>query len=269
VNFPSIEPSIVMVTPEIAEQWLGLNTHNRNLRKRSLVTSYARDMAKGNWQFTGEAIKFAPDGRLLDGQHRLHAVIQSGASIRMLVVRNVPESAQEVMDSGAARRAGDSLALRGERNTGLLASAASAVITECGRDRGKITHSEVIKALENDESIRWIVHEVLPAIKLGAILTPTVTFYAYWKLNQIDSSDAAKFFDGLSTMANIPTGSPILALHRRLTGNLKRKSGSYAYRQEVLACIFSAWNSWRKGEQRSKIQVTFSEFGRVQIPEPK
>ena len=63
---------LVEITPELAHEWLGFNTHNRNIRQR-IVTAYAADMTGGDWQWNGESIKFAEDGTLLDGQHRLAA----------------------------------------------------------------------------------------------------------------------------------------------------------------------------------------------------
>jgi predicted nucleic acid-binding Zn ribbon protein len=74
--------SIVYVTPEMAERWLGHNKVNRNLRNRR-VDQFARDMRSGRWQLTGEAIKFGKSGNLIDGQHRLWAVIESGCTSRV------------------------------------------------------------------------------------------------------------------------------------------------------------------------------------------
>src|SRR4051794_31155207 len=105
--------SIEDVTPAVAADMLAANTKNRTLR-RTLVDVYAADMAKGNWQFTGEAVKISTDGVLLDGQHRLEAIVQAGVTVPMLVVRGLPRATQDVMDSGAKRSAADALRLRDE-----------------------------------------------------------------------------------------------------------------------------------------------------------
>lgn len=91
-NLPDTdEPTAVVidVTPELARVWLRANTRNRNTRERA-VTEYARDMVAGHWNLNGEAIKFAYDGSLLDGQHRLRAVIEADATVQMLVVVGLP-----------------------------------------------------------------------------------------------------------------------------------------------------------------------------------
>ncbi len=117
--------TLVDITPELAKKWLSQNTHNRNLRER-VVNGYAADMRDGNWVEDGQSIKFAKGdvvlldnppihgGPLLDGQHRLSAIVTADATIRMLVVSNLPDSTQEVMDTGAKRVLGDVLKLRGE-----------------------------------------------------------------------------------------------------------------------------------------------------------
>jgi hypothetical protein len=64
----------VLVTPEIAAEWLQRNHHkNRNLRQYA-CERYARLMRNGRWVKNGATIKFTRSGVLIDGQHRLAAV---------------------------------------------------------------------------------------------------------------------------------------------------------------------------------------------------
>lgn len=99
-----IRTEVVEVTPRTAAEWLTLNRRNRRARTL-LVSKYAADMAAGQWRMAGEPIKFDTSGNLLDGQHRLSAVMLSGATVTMLVVRGLPPESQAVMDSGSARTA--------------------------------------------------------------------------------------------------------------------------------------------------------------------
>lgn len=75
---------VVMVTPELAKEYIEKNTHNRPLSK-ARVEQYANQMLKGQWRLTHEGIAFDEYGRLQDGQHRLHAIVKSGVAIEMLV----------------------------------------------------------------------------------------------------------------------------------------------------------------------------------------
>ena len=104
-----------LITPAIAAEMLLHNTRNRKIRQ-SVVDRYAEDMAAGRWRETHQGIAINCDGTLLDGQHRLAAIVQSGISQRMAVTRGVPSASQIVMDDHAKRSASDSISLdRGYR----------------------------------------------------------------------------------------------------------------------------------------------------------
>ena len=108
---------IVEITPERAKQYLEKNTRNRTLRE-SKVAAYSRDMKNGDWMFTHQGIAFNCDGTLLDGQHRLAAIVDSGKTQRMLVTTGIQTDSQLVMDGHAKRTPGDAIGLaRGEKIT--------------------------------------------------------------------------------------------------------------------------------------------------------
>jgi hypothetical protein len=75
--------------------------NNRNIRKRH-VTFLARQIKDGLWKTNGATIVFNGD-QLIDGQHRLMAVIQSGHAIVAPVVRGVDTGAFETIDTGILR----------------------------------------------------------------------------------------------------------------------------------------------------------------------
>jgi hypothetical protein len=72
--------SLEMITPDMAADLLAVNVSNRNVRQRR-VDQYARDMQVGRWQPTGEPITISDTGKLLNGQHRLMAVVQAGVTV--------------------------------------------------------------------------------------------------------------------------------------------------------------------------------------------
>lgn len=105
---PSEKASIVAVTPKLAERWLTLNYDGQRRLKPDTVARYARDMAAGVWHGdNGQSITFSADGWLVDGQHRLRAVIESGCEVEMLVVRSSQDAAQimATIDVGDRREA--------------------------------------------------------------------------------------------------------------------------------------------------------------------
>lgn len=103
---------IVVVTPTIAEEWLKKNNpKNRSIGSRHVARLVA-DMEAGRWYLTHQGIAFDVDGQLVDGQHRLEAVRQSGATIEMAVFF-YEGKAPPGIDMTKARSFGDELALSG------------------------------------------------------------------------------------------------------------------------------------------------------------
>jgi len=256
---------LVLVTPELAESWLGKNTQNRPLKKNKIAL-YARDMAAGRWQITGETIKFGTDGRLLDGQNRLHAVIQSDTSIQCLVVYGVHPSAQDVMDSGVARSAGDALAMAGMRNAKSVAAAARIAMAIDGKLKIAATN------FTNSEVQTWVmdhpeIAEASDALGADARLIPlpaSVRIYCLWRLAQIDPDNADEFFTRFATAVGLPQGSPILALRRRLQGDYGTERR--ITQEEQVISVFRAWNAWREG--RPLQRVLGAEMRGSGIPTP-
>lgn len=111
----------VLVTPKLAQEWLAKNEGNRPLRP-PVVQLYATDMAAGKWQMNGETIKLAVSGRVLDGQHRLQAIVKTGVSVQMLVVFDLPEDSFQTIDTGMRRSMAHILGFSGVQNCGVLAS---------------------------------------------------------------------------------------------------------------------------------------------------
>lgn len=103
---------IELITPEKAREYMKGNTYNRPLSK-ACVDALADQMRRGQWKMNGEPIIFSGSGKLLDGQHRLAAVIRSGTSVEMAVARGVDEDAFVTIDTGKGRTAGDVFAIAG------------------------------------------------------------------------------------------------------------------------------------------------------------
>ena len=56
------------ITPEMAKEYLGMNTDNYRKLNNGRVLTYSADMKNGKWQMNGESIKFSENGALMDGQ---------------------------------------------------------------------------------------------------------------------------------------------------------------------------------------------------------
>jgi hypothetical protein len=265
----AIEAGVQIVTPKLASQWLGSNDGNRNVRER-VVSAYVRDMKAGRWRLTGEAVKFAHDGRLLDGQHRLRAIVAANKPIPMLVVRGLSDEAQEVIDSGAARTAGDALRMRGEGNYAALAAGARlAMQYQDGRlyqgGNTKYTHSEIIEFLAKHTDMRTAV-DIACGYSKQIDIPLSVLSLSVWRLMQVDPSDCAAFFSRLADKTGLTKGDAVLALLNRLTE--VRRSNRQLDRGDYLSLVFRAWNYWRTGKAVQSLPV-ISRGAEVDIPQPR
>ena len=99
-----LQLEIVTITPELAQQWLDRGGTNRKITRRRIEAMTAA-IQRGEWQLTGEAIKLDHEGRVRDGQNRLHAIVEAGIPVRSVVARGVSEAAFDVMDTGRSRTA--------------------------------------------------------------------------------------------------------------------------------------------------------------------
>src|SRR5207249_3305120 len=76
------------ITPARAAQWLEANTTNRPL-SRAVVRSFAEAMRRGEWLVTHQGIAFDLNSALVDGQHRLAAIIEADLPVELTVFTEV------------------------------------------------------------------------------------------------------------------------------------------------------------------------------------
>ena len=129
-----MKTEIVNITPKIAEKYLAKNESNRALSK-SRVLAYADDIKNNRWAFNPNPIVFDVSGKLIDGQHRLHAVISCGISVEMLVMTGAPIESGQIIDFGKPRTAGDVLKIDGIQNANNIAALARLMLAF---DTGKL-----------------------------------------------------------------------------------------------------------------------------------
>jgi len=116
-----ISVSLVYITPEIAEHYLSYNTQNRKESGRS-INFLTEQMNKGLFIENGESIVFDKNMKLTDGQHRLMAIIKSGKSYHIPVVKGVNIKSMATYDTGKNRSAADVLSINGFKNANLLST---------------------------------------------------------------------------------------------------------------------------------------------------
>ena len=116
-----VRSRVQTITPERAAQLLAANTTNRPV-SRAVVRSFAQAMRRGEWMVTHQGIAFDTRGVLVDGQHRLAAIIEADVPVELTVFTEVGEGTFDVLDTGKRRSGADVLAIEGEKSSTMLAA---------------------------------------------------------------------------------------------------------------------------------------------------
>jgi hypothetical protein len=239
---------IVQVTPEIAEHWLTFNRSNRNVRK-FVVEAYASDMLNGRWIYTGDAIRFDEDGTLIDGQHRLLAIIQSGMPQTMRVIRGLDSSAKKVIDTGARRMVSDVLQMQGITNSKQTAAAARMYVLMFEKgwsSRWTISNAEVLEWYEANPGIsNWFKAAMAVNQELRASIPIVMAvMYRAERLGH-DTERLHEFVESLVRGTMLSGTSPAYHLRRWFMRNKSRRGISVNTDVEA-ALVIKALNAYLK-----------------------
>jgi hypothetical protein len=241
---------ITDVTPKMAIELLAGNSQNRNLRP-VYVKQLAEAMERGEWVLNGEPVQIAKDGLLLNGQHRLSAVVESGVTVQMVVIRGLSVSARRTMDMGTRRNLSDVLALHGKIDTTNLAAVLGLVHRyRIGArvDFSSRTAPTVTQALQLLESEPGIEDAVIEARRIYRIcrMRMTVAAFLFYIFEEEDPETGRRFFNALCEPRREPEGSAAAVLRAHL--DRVRKEPNYQFSTVVLlAMTIKAFNAWREG----------------------
>ncbi|WP_344008681.1 hypothetical protein [Nocardioides lentus] len=216
-------------------------------------------------------MKFSADGKLLDGQQRLTALVQAQISTPMVVVRGLTPDVMPTVDAGAKRNYSDALKLTGEENTATLAAVCRRAVMW---ERGMRTNTGAIRPtpLEMDD---WLARN--PEIRTSAELAnrlasrerlpASVIGLCHWLLSAIDPEAATWFFLRVADGDGLAATDPIAVLRNRVTR--LRLSGGRINETEGLALTIRAWNAHRDGSTRTKLQMPRGGLTNENFPAPR
>lgn len=249
-----------IITPNIAKDLLERNLNNRRLNSKT-VAYYKDQMLQGKWRENGETLKIAEDGTLLDGQHRLAAIVESALAVPMMVARGVDPSVVVTIDTGRVRGPADHLAIWGIKGGGgsvnVTVLAAAAVIC-MGFDRngkyarkfGKVPPWEIIEYVEKNrglqESAARIPQSAGKLCPLSVCVACHYLFSTYY-----GPGKAEIFFNHFISAAELKRGNPILALRQRLMELRSSRFGfsSSTARSMLLYYFIQAFKAWNEGRE--------------------
>lgn len=197
-------------TPDTAYEALQHNELNRPI-SRKLIEKYARMMKSGLWHECPQPIVFNGKGGLIDGQHRLSAVVLAKVPIEFIVCRGATREHRKVLDAGRKRTPADVLRMEYQMS---YASTVAACATWVQRLQTGVDHSmtseEVVALVSSPKFKRgfeWIQKCEKTKRLTGAFyLGPLV-----W-LTQRYRAEVIEFHRGVSTGSMLMPESPELKL---------------------------------------------------------
>lgn len=265
----------VLITAELAKEWLDHNTNNRKT-KPATIGNVSKALLLNEWEFNGETIKFDWNGVLLDGQNRLHAIVATGVPAIALVVEGLPPESQVTVDRGARRTLADILEWQGEKSSTNLAAALTLIhVTMLNGNRNapanRPTDGQALRLLEEHPEIRDALRNA-HRVKNRLPLTVTTITTCWYFFSALDAEDNRDFWEAVSTGFYLPrngeepkhvttTSGPYL-----LNRYLHREHGNREVPQHVKhALVIKAWNMFRNG---SEGKILIWRGSKEKFPEP-
>lgn len=216
--------AIVTVTPEMATELLEHNTLNRPLNQMH-VNRIARQIIDGKWRFNGDTVKVAKSGDVLDGQHRLWAIIEAKKPVETVIVRGIEREAFATIDTiRKPRSGGDTLALCGAtRYRNIVAEALkwllrwqNGKLEDYRAPQNRIENSDVEAAYANNPQM---VRACERAVKLRGLGNPSVIGFIYYILSNRNEALAERMMVTLEDPSGVGITDPFFRLRSYFTSD--------------------------------------------------
>ncbi len=263
---------VMKITPKVAGAILG----NRNMQNRSIerrrVQRYISDIVTGQWKVTGDTIKFNRQGSLIDGQHRLQAVMESGKDANFTVAFGVDDDAVIAIDEGKPRTNLDVARIIGMEGVSKYAMSIAAYTLEHAGVKHKRTRSDIIEFFQrHEEAINFVADRFSSQAVIKAPIG-VVLFRAFYhfRYDQKRLDRLARFMELLQLKSsdlinqNIPdTDNAPLTLREFVLRSAGKNTGSF--RRELYEKTESALWSFMNNQPIGKLYG----FSRERFPLPE
>ncbi len=271
--------TVATIFPHEAELILASQVQNRPVSSAQ-VKKYSEMMKQGHWMLNGESIIYA-NGKLIDGQHRLNAVIQSKTPLTVIMVEIGNEFAFRTLDQGKKRNNSDILSIAGYKSTHLLA-AALGILAKIDKDglligngagaRTNIANYEIEEYAEKYPGLinsiskidKW--HKMLKVRKSALIaLHYLLRRDGEGTHEDIDceNSKVDQFMDQVFHGFDLSKGSPSLVLRNSFINKLSE--GVITEPAYIIKAGILCWNNWIQEKSMKVLRLERSS----RIPRPK
>ncbi len=249
-SFPGGNSRMVMCTPQLAAEILLLNTHNRKISE-AVINKYATEISLGEWYASSAGVGISDKGVLVDGQHRLSAIVKSGQTVPILFVWNLPSASQEKIDRQNKRSLFDVLTLAEiegiDMPSARLGVQASVLLCRIQNGWGgrSISDAEVkAKFIEYKSEIRFAVKKLSQNPYRGA---PFVAAAILMAAGNMEAAEA--FCEKLVRPTELSADDPRYRMHRWINEHVGEASGGHIMQEKRLKACFYAMNKFMAGEK--------------------
>ena len=266
-----ITTKTVSITPALAAEYLKKITSEEDHRNVAPVTrqSYVNDMRRGEWLITHQGICFDDSGYLMDGRHRLRAIIESGVTVEMRVTYGVPAmqgkyNTFDAIDRGRTRSINSQLSIRHKiKNSSEVAAACSMIVHVCTGSNIKMTVQSTLDVYSiYHESINFAIREI-SATKIfkSAGIIGTLSF-----CRECEEEKMSKFITQVGSGSNLQSGDPAYALrafyilnhgwHTSMFVNATMTAAKYFFDGQKLFKVYSkrAGIDWWRDEYPTNVR---------------
>ena len=269
---------VMDITPDMAKKILAhRNKNNRPIRYTHLE-KLSEAIEKDEWKVTNQGIAFDADGNLIDGQHRLAAILQTRKTVKMMVATNMDAGIFDVVDTGSKRSTGDALDILGSEH-GRTVSAALKIYICYQKFPEKAWSGAAIQQPSTSDVIAIYkdrqdeIEALLSVIKkkhrnfkcfsmsLGLVLS-ILLLDAGWSDMQI-----WEFWDCVTLGANLPPDSVVLSFRNQLSDPHFRKR-HYGTQRYMLNAFIKCFNSYITNESINKFVAPRHDTKMYKIQKP-
>lgn len=254
---------IILVTVEMATKWLAVPMVHQRQVSAHKARLYAWEMTHGKWRDHGAPIQLSENGGVVDGRHRLSAIVLCGIPREFVVVTGVSEGAFGVIDTHLQRRADQFI-----QGTQRQVVASTAVFLMTLERAGGLTPrrvdgfpiENVVEYVEKHPAIAEVV-PVANRIRAAIGLIPT----AHAAMLAVVGLDAG-WVDGLENGVGLGPNDPRLVLRNRVIRDRTLSVRSTRERQLVTWNIaVKAWNAYITGRSVSLVRASATERVSLQL----
>lgn len=253
------------IGPEEAMTLLENNGANRKV-SLSGVEFLTKEMLRGNFKNNGDVIRISNTGALLDGQHRLHAIIASKKRLDLNFCEGLDDDCFDVIDVGKKRDAADILSAIGNRSHPFELAAATRILFSIEtkgsfNSSDRYPNSDIIKYVQTHPELSDTVSYVYKENKKFRMISASVAAALYYLFINKHNEQGQDFFQKFWTGIDLHKNHPIWMLRDKLIRNSVAKTK--IKQVDKMKLVIIAWNHFRKNKDVTKLDFDKDTFPKI------